>query len=85
MFRTLHGAWCVPPASSGLWELLMGRAQGCLLISEVVWMFPGLTGKPLLICLHLCGAAEWLYPLANLLQEEPHPCHGAAAEDGGLH
>lgn len=85
MFRTMHGAWCALPASSGLWELLMGRARGRLLISKAVWVFPGLAGKPLLICLPLRGAAEWLYPLAHRLQEEPHPCHGAAAEDGGLH
>lgn len=85
MFRAMPGAWCMPPATSSLWEPLMGWARGFLLISEVVGVFLGLAGKPLLVCLPLCGAAEWLYPLAHCLQEEPHPCHGAAAEDGGLH
>lgn len=67
MFRTMPGAWGTPPASSGLWEPLMGWARGRLLISEVVGVFPGLAGKPLLIRLPLCGAAEWLYPLAHRL------------------
>lgn len=39
----------------------------------------------LLVCLPMRGAAERLHPLAYRLQEEPHPCHGAAAEDRGFH
>lgn len=30
-------------------------------------------------------ATEWLHPLTHRLQEESHPRHGAAAEDGCLH
>lgn len=38
-----------------------------------------------LIFVYFVWDTEWFYPLTHRLQEEPHTCHGVAAEDGSLH